>query len=132
MFKGTITTDTAVTANTNIPFNVVWNTNGNTAYNKTDNAVELRTSGFYDVIVTVQATTGTSGATVTAQLYADGEAIPESASTEVLGGTTTSTFTLADTVRVLVDRYPNVADISVRFDTAMTVNSAVITVEKRK
>lgn len=132
MFKGTITANTAVTANTNIPFDIVWNTNGNTGYDKTDNSIELRTSGFYDVIATIQATTGTSGATVTAQLYADGVAIPESGSTEVLGGTTESTFTLADTIRVINDRYPNVANISIRFNTAMTVNTAVITVEKRK
>ena len=76
MFKGNITTATTVTADTNIPFNVVWNTNENAAYNSTTNVVEFRKAGYYNVNAILNVT-GVSATPVNVAFYANGQIIAE-------------------------------------------------------
>lgn len=130
MYKGNITTATTVTANTNVPFKTVWNTNGNTRYNSDNNTVEFSTTGKYNVYVMLNFT-GTTGTVGGLQLYANGDAIPESlvqaeltASTGVLG------IEVKDTINVLPTIDNATANISVRPTVNMTINNAIITVEK--
>lgn len=135
MYKGTITTQiTDQATNVNIPFTTTWNTNNNTAYDSTNNAVRILQSGFYDVALTIVLTGITTN--VSAQLYADGVAIPEAIATATVGATTDIvTLNIADTIRVLPTVLTSIADLSVRLSgttTTADITSAVLTVEKRK
>lgn len=131
MFKGIISADTAVAANTNVPFTVVRNTNSNTAYNSSTNVVELNSPGYYDISATISATS-TAGGTVSAQLLADGVAVPGAQSTISLAAAGIGTFTLVDNERVDQASVLSQANISVQFSAAVTVNDAVLLVETRR
>lgn len=131
MYKGRTQAITVV-ANTNIPFSTVWNTNANTAYDTTDNVVGLLSSGFYDVMVNL-VVTGSPNTTISAQLYADGVAIPEAIATcEITATTGIKTLTVFDTIRVIPSAIPKFSEISVRLSGNATVTQGLITVEKRK
>lgn len=130
MYKGNITTATAVTATANVPFKTVWNTNGNTRYNATDNTVEILNPGKYNVYVMLNLT-GTTGTVAGMQLYANGVAIPEAL---VQAELTASTGVLGIEVKDTIDVEPTIdntiAKLSVRPTVAATVSNGIITVEK--
>lgn len=131
MYKGRIAS-TTVTANTNIPFANVWNTNANTAYDSTNDAIGLLTAGYYDVMVNL-VVTGSAGANISAQLYVNDVAVPESIATvDITANTGIETLTVFDTIRVVHTPIPEFADVSVRLSGNATISSGVITIEKRK
>lgn len=130
MFKGNITTATAVTADTNIPFVVIWNTNGNTRYNTQNNSIEITNPGYYNVSVLLNVT-GSANATIGAQLFADDVAIAETlAETTITATTGLANIEIVDTIRVRPNETFSFADLSVQLDGAATITNAVITVEK--
>ena len=131
MFKGIIINDTNVTANQNIPFDVMRNTNANTRYDSTTNEIVITKPGYYDVTATIVASS-VGGGTVTAQLYANGRVVPGALSTEVIDATGTTTFVIIDNVKVDPSPVNEYANISIRFSAEITVNDANILVEMRK
>ena len=131
MYKGRIVNSTAVAVDTNIPFVTVWNTNNNTRYT-TNNAVELRAAGYYDVAVNVVLTNATA-TPVSLQLYNNGQPIEETLTTNDITATTgIETLTIVDTIRVTPDLVNDFAELSVRADQAVTILNGIFTVEMRK
>lgn len=130
MFKGNITTATPVTANTNIPFNVVWNTNDNTAYNATENYVEFRKSGYYNINAILNVT-GVATTPVSIAFYSNGQIIAETTeSADVTPTTGLYALEVKDTIKVDPAFINSFANISIRANTDITVSNAVFTVEK--
>lgn len=134
MFKGIIISATDIPVNQNLPFSVKWNTNSNTRYNVGTDTVDIYSAGYYDVAVKLVLTGVTTD--VTAQLYANGAPIAESAVTATVGATTDIiTLNIVDTVHVVPTSLNNVATLSVRLSgttTTADIDVALITVEKRK
>lgn len=131
MYKGIITTSTIVSANTNIPFNTVWNTNGNTSYNATNNTVSFLTPGYYDISGLVVAT-NVSG-DITLGVYADGVEKPESKSSGTTEAVTDLiTLPISETVYVRPSDISSLANISVQLSTGATIVNGLLTVERRK
>ena len=129
MYKGRITTPITVTAGTDIPFTTAWATLP-TLPDTTDAMVRLLQPGIYDVNVSL-VITGVGGDAVTAQLYADGVAIPEAVATSTATGTTELiTLSITDAVRTVMSLMPNVVDLSVRLTEDATVNSGVAIVKE--
>ena len=130
MFKGAITTATAAVANTNIPFTVAYNTNNNTAYDATNNIVNITKPGFYDVTANL-VVTGVAAGNISAQLYANGVAIPEAVASGTSGAVTdVITLPIDDMFRVISSNLTAFGNLSVRLSAAATINSAVFIVEK--
>lgn len=77
MYKGTITTSTAVTANQDIPFNTILNTNTNTDPSE-NGVIKIRKSGFYNTQASVVISGYTASTEISLQLFANGKAIDES------------------------------------------------------
>lgn len=131
MYKGNITTATTLAADAVIPFVTVWNTNNNTKP-LGNGSVELNTSGYYDV--NVMATV--SGVTVSPfaiQLFDGEEPIAETlAETDITATTGIHTVNINDTLRVVPNALDTIARLSVRVNGAATINTAVLTIEKRK
>lgn len=132
MFKGRIINPTPVALDTNIPFSVVWNTNANTRYDSASNAIDILSTGYYDVAVNL-VVTDIAVSPASAQLFANDEPIAESVTQSDITATTgTASLTIVDTVRVLPTDSFSFAELAVRLGSAGTVLSGVITVEKRK
>lgn len=130
MYKGNITTATPVVANTNIPFNTVWNTNANTAYNSNGNYVELRKSGYYNINAILNVT-GVSATPVNIAFYANGQIIAETTeSADVTPTTGLYALEVKDTIKVDPTFLNEFANISIRSNRDITVSNAVFTVEK--
>lgn len=129
MFKGIINGGGTVPVLTNVPFTVVRNTNANTRYDSTTNEIVIERAGYYDVKATLIATS-TPGATVTAQLYANGTPIEGAMSTYVLAATETATFPIIDNIKIDPTLDVTKARLSIRFDEAVEVSDAIIIVEK--
>lgn len=129
MYKGTITTGTAVAAATDIPFITQLNTNAHTAGKNGE--VRINSTGYYEANASVVITGYTASTAISLQLYADGVAIPEAIATSVPGSTTTSAVTLAvhDIIRVLPDNF-DIAKLTARLSGAATVESGVFTLSK--
>lgn len=131
MYKGTITTPTALTTGSIIPFVTAWNTNRNT--NPVGNgAVELRTPGYYDVAL-MATVTGVTVSPVAIQLY-DGETpIAETvAETDITATTGIHTVNITDTIHVLPSAVDTFARLSARVSGDATISSAIMTLEMRK
>ena len=130
MYKGRIITDTAVAVDTNIPFVTVWNTNNNTRYNGTTNAVEFASAGYYDVAVNLNVT-GVATSPVAIQLFADEQPVLEAiAESDITATTGIQTLTIVDTIKVDPSSFNEFASLSVRSSDAITVLAGVFTVEK--
>ena len=130
MFKGIITAVTSITANTNIPFITELNTNSNTSYDATLNAIDITTSGLYNIDLTLNASNVAEG-DVTVALYGDGLILPESVvSATSIGATDLYSFNIHDTIRVTPDVDGTHARISVRPSVDIDVSNAVLTIEK--
>lgn len=130
MFKGKIENATAVVANTNIPFTVALNTNESTQYDTAINNVTIQRNGFYQATASL-VVTGVAAGNITAQLYANGVAIPEATA----GATSTAvtdliTLPLTDVVKVIGNNVGQFANLSIRLSAAATVNSGNFIVER--
>lgn len=131
MYKGQIITDTALTTDAIIPFTTVWNTNANTRP-VGNGAVELRTSGFYDVNV-MATVTGITVSPFAIQLFDGDTPIAESlAETDITATTGIHTVNITDVIRVLPNVIDSFARLSVRVSGVGTVSTANMTIEKRK
>jgi hypothetical protein len=133
MYKGTITTSTAVTANQDIPFNTILNTNTNTDPSE-NGVIKIRKSGFYNTQASVVISGYTASTEISLQLFANGKAIDESIVSTVAGATNTNPLTLTTAIiPVNVQPYnANIADISVKLSGPATITSGVFTIEQLK
>lgn len=129
MFKGIVNNGGTVPALTNVPFTVVRNTNANTRYDATTNEIVIEKGGYYNVMATLTAIS-TPDATITAQLYANGNPIEGALSTFTIAGTESATFTIIDNIKVEPTFDANNVRLSIRFDGAVDVTDAIILVEK--
>lgn len=130
MFKGTVNNTTTITANTNIPLTVVYNTNSNTAYSSSNNTVIIRKSGFYDVKGQFVLTDVAAG-DVSIQMYSNDTAIPEAIATATsTAATDFITLPLTDMFRVLPTPLPEFANLSFRVSDDATIDAGVVTVER--
>ena len=130
MYKGIITASTTITANTNIPFVTELNTNRNTSYDATSNAVDIVTSGLYNIDVTINLT-GIAEGDIGLNLLGDGIVLPES----VVSATSTATsdaisLNIHDTIRVTPDSGVTHATIALQATEDATIQNAVLTIEK--
>ncbi len=130
MYKGNITTATAVTANTNIPFTTVWNTNNNTRYNANENVLEFNNGGYYNVNAILNV--ANVGATpISIAFYANGQIIAETTeSADVTPTTGLYALEVKDTIKVDPTINSSLANISIRTTQNATISNAVFTVEK--
>lgn len=130
MYKGNITTATAVTANTNIPFTTVWNTNNNTRYNANENVLEFNNGGHYNINAILNVTN--VGATpISVAFYANGQIITETIeSADVTPTTGLYALEVKDTIKVDQTINSSLANISIRTTQNATISNAVFTVEK--
>lgn len=130
MFKGTITDEIVTSANTNIPLTVQYNTNGNTSYSSSIDAISIRNPGFYDVEAQFVLTDVAVG-DISVQMYADGNPIPEAIATGTSGNTTNFiTLPLTDKFRVVATSLPEHAKLSFRTSVAATISAGVVTIER--
>lgn len=130
MYKGIITAVTSATANTNIPFVTELNTNRNTVPNATLSAVDIVTSGLYNIDLTLNASNIAIG-DATVSLLGDGIVLPESVVSATSEAVTDNiTFNIHDTIRVTPDLNGTHATISVQSSVDLDVSNAVLTIEK--
>lgn len=119
MYKGLITTDQTVTANTNIPFQTKINSNGNTTPIGTDNAVAINTTGYYNIVASL-IVTDIATTSVTANIMADGNVIA-TATTDITADTGTVSLVIPDVERVAISSAPSKVEISVQINGAGTI-----------
>lgn len=130
MFKGKITKVTPVTANTNIPLDVEYNTNSNTAFKSNTNTISIMKPGFYFINGQLVVTDVAVG-DISAQLYVNGEIVPEATSTFTVGATTDfSTLPITDMIRVVPTELDENVEVSIQLSVAASVSSAVLVVER--
>lgn len=130
MYKGTITSTTAYTAGTNIPFAAQINSNSATASGS--GTVVLLKPGYYNVFANVNAT-GAAAGNVTAQITANGTALTSSAQTQTSTATTTALgFNLVDTIYVRPAAYPSRVTLAVTLSAAATISNANFIVQRVK
>lgn len=125
MFLGNVTNWTAVVG-ADVPFTTELNTNGK--IRNSAGEISILERGLWDIDASL-VVTGVVG-TVTVQLFADGVAVPTTFASATLDlATDFQTISLTDTIRTIFAQYPDVANISVRVDTAGVVVSGKIRVE---
>lgn len=131
MYKGIITTPTALTTDAIIPFRTVWNTNNNTRA-VGDGSVELRASGYYDVNV-MATISGVTVSPIAIQLF-DGETpiVETLAETDITATTGIHTVNITDTIKVIPYADDSFAKLSVRVSGVATIENAILTIETRK
>lgn len=128
MYKGRIL-NTAVTANTNIPFNIAMQSNAKAVWNSNDNTVELRQAGYYEIDAQI-VTTGVAVGNVIASLLANGTALTEAQAIETVGATTDSqTLTIHDVVKIEPQNTNSYAKLALQLSVAGTITSGLITVK---
>lgn len=127
MFKGTISAPTAVTAETNVPFQLAFNTNTNIFANA--GVISILKPGLYEINVTANAV-GAADTALTMNLLNNDTIIPEDASTAVPDtAADASRFVINDTLRV-VNMLASTVRLSVQFTDDVTVNNMVVTVKR--
>ena len=130
MFKGKITKVTPVTANTNIPLDVEYNTNNNTAFKGNTNTVSVIKPGFYSINGQLVVTDVAVG-DISAQLYVNGKIVPEATSTATVAATTDfSTLPITDMIRVVPTTLDENVEVSIQLSVAASISSAVLIVER--
>lgn len=130
MFKGKITKVTPVTANTNIPLDVEYNTNNNTAFKGNTNTVSVIKPGFYSINGQLVVTDVAVG-DISAQLYVNGEIVPEATSTATVAATTDfSTLPITDMIRVVPTTLDENVEVSIQLSVTASISSAVLIVER--
>ena len=128
MLKANITTATAVTAGTDIPLNLIFNTNCNTEM--TNNRINLNKCGAYDIDAMFNIT-GVAAGNITLQMYNNGVAIPDAvAGATSAAATDLITLNVTDIVRAVRNNIGTEAALSFRLSASATVNNAIVTVER--
>lgn len=133
MYKGTIASGTALTANTNIPLTTMRNSNWKTQYNPTDSTISVREQGYYNIFVSLPVTNA-SATPLTLQVYANDTPIATAVCEHGITATTgICTLTIVDCIKVAGAEYPNLAKLSLRLigGTATTANVGKFIVEER-
>ena len=128
MLKLTNSTSTTLTAGATIPLNVKFNTNNNTGYNTTTNAVIINNSGYYSLNYEIVLSVATAS-DLSLELYANGVAIPETKVTETFDADDVRTIVINDIQKII----PNLTDttkvnITCVTDTACTLTNANVSV----
>nr|DAD84127.1 MAG TPA: hypothetical protein [Podoviridae sp. ctoqT5]DAK01890.1 MAG TPA: hypothetical protein [Caudoviricetes sp.] len=128
MLKANITTATTVAANTDIPLNLVFNTNCRTGMN--GNRIKINSCGAYDIEALFNIT-GVAAGDISLQMFNNGVAIPDA----VVGATSAATtnqisLNLTDIIRALRNNIGTDIALSFRLSAAATINNAIVTVEK--
>lgn len=130
MYKGTITSSTAYTAGTNIPFAAQINSNSATATGS--GTATLLKAGYYNIFASINAT-GAAAGNVTAQITANGTALASSAQTQTSAATTDALgFNLIDTIYVRPAAYPSRVTLAVTLSAAATIENANFIVQRVK
>lgn len=130
MYKGTITSSTAYTAGTSIPFAAQINSNSATATG--GGTVTLLKAGYYNIFANVNAT-GAAAGNVTAQITANGTALASSAQTQTSAATTDALgFNLIDTIYVRPAAYPSRVTLAVTLSAAANIENANFIVQRVK
>ena len=126
MYKGIVSADTAVTANTNVPLGLAFNTNTNIL--ATGGLVSILKPGLYEVNVTATATGPDDE--VSLNILNNGTVIPEDTSSAVpAAATDPSRFVINDTFRVV--SFPaSTVRLSLQFTDDVTVNNLVMTIKR--
>lgn len=128
MLKANITTATAVTAGTDIPLNLIFNTNCRTGIN--GNRIRINACGAYDVDALFNIT-GVAAGDVSLQMFNNGVAIPDAvASATSTGATDLITLNLTDIIRAVKNNLGTEIALSFRLSAAATVNNAIVTVQR--
>lgn len=124
----------AYTANTNIPLTLDAATNNKATLitSGTDaNTIRLNTWGLEDIKANI-VFTATAAGDVTAQLFADGVAVPGALATYTAAAAGTVTFNINDVLRVVPALYPEFANISVQINAAGTLVGGAVVAEYRR
>lgn len=126
MYKGIVSADTAVTANTNVPLGLAFNTNTNIL--AAGGLVSILKPGLYEVNVTATATGPDDE--VSLNILNNGTVIPEDTSSAVpAAATDPSRFVINDTFRVV--SFPaSTVRLSLQFTDDVTVNNLVMTIKR--
>lgn len=125
MFLGNVTNYTNVVG-TDIPFTTELNTN--TKVRNSAGEISLLDRGLWDIDASI-ILTGVAG-DITVQLFVDGVAKPTTIAVATLDAAADfATVPITDTVRTIFASYPDVANISLRVDTAGVIVSGKIRVE---
>lgn len=120
MFKGNFVVGTQIPANTNIPIQTILKTNSRISNDTVNNTLQFNTSGLYKVNANLVVGTVT-GTSVMAQLYENGVPIVgATAQSDITSGTGVATLPLQDAFRVVSTLTPNLANVSVRCNLAVT------------
>lgn len=119
MYKGIVKNDVTVTANSNIPFTTVINSNGNTTPINNSNAIAINTTGYYN-IVTSLIVTDIATTSVTANILADGNVIA-TVTSDITADTGTISMVIPDVERVAVAPTTNKVNIAVQISGAGTI-----------
>lgn len=128
MLKANITTATAVTAGTDIPLNLIFNTNCRTGMN--GNCIRINSCGAYDVDALFNIT-GVAAGDVSLQMFNNGVAIPDAvASATSTAAADLITLNLTDIIRAVKNNIGTEIALSFRLSAAATVNNAIVTVQR--
>lgn len=128
MYKGAITANKAIQANTDIPFVTFFNDGKNTDI-KEDGKPELITPNKIYKISAIISVTNVPEGNITARMQGDGLPMIEAAASVVSGGTTEKhTLNLINAVKAL-PADTGLANVSIQLDGACTITNAVLIVE---
>lgn len=128
MLKTNIVTATAVTANTDIPLNLVFNTNCRTGIN--GNRITINDCGGYDVEAMFNLT-GIAAGPIRLQMFNNGVAIPDAVASATVAATTDLvTLNITDIIKVARNNIGTNVALSFRLSAAATINNAIVTVQR--
>lgn len=116
MIKTQINPTTSATASTNIPIQLVVNTNSKTRLNA--NAIELLESGLWDVKANIVVTATTTG-NVTAKLLANGVPVIGALDNQTVASGDEYTYHINDVVRAIPSA-DGFVELAIQFDQAVT------------
>lgn len=125
MFLGNFDVANSV-ANTNIPIKTLTSTNRKITNNTTSNVLELRKAGVYNV--DGWATISGPAGVVELNIFAD-NVLRDTITGSISADNEFITLPIVDAVRAVIDRYPQVANISIQVGTGGLTLSGLIRVE---
>lgn len=129
MYKGNILGVTA-SADTNIPFNTVIQSNNKVSYDSTNNSILIKNTGYYEADIHL-VLTGIAVGDITVSLMANGTALTEAQAVETVSATTDSiTVNLHDVFKINPYTVSNYSNLSVRLSGTCTVTNGVVTVKE--
>lgn len=129
MYKGVISNATAV-ANTNIGFSSAIVSNANTLWKSSNNTLQIRKGGYFE-IDTQLAITGVTAGNITCALVVNGTALTESQSIDTSSATTDAiTLNVHDVLKINPQANNEYVEIGVQLSGGATVTSGLITVQE--